>query len=89
MQKCDFLKFKMAAILWNLEQFGPTFALHSGITQDICLQNMTGISVNLRALHVGPKQRFEHTFWILQRRRLHTRQTHIGPTFHVGPDYSY
>ena len=29
----------------------------------MCLHNLIGISVKLRAL--GPEQRFEHTFWIL------------------------
>ena len=53
----------MAAILQNLEQIGPNYALHSGTTQDMGLQNIIGISAKLRAL--GPEQRFKHTFWIL------------------------
>ena len=35
--------------------------------------------------------RFENAFWILQRRRrwfLNQSNTHIGPTFHVEPNYS-
>ena len=49
----------------------------------MCLQNTIGISAKLRSL--GPEQRFENTFWILQR-RLQTNQTHISPTLHVGPN---
>ena len=73
----------MAGISRNLEQLGPSFALYSGTTQDMCLQNIIGISAKLRAL--GPGQRFDNTFWILRRRWLQTNQTHIGPTLHVGP----
>ena len=83
-----FLKFKMATISRNLEQLGWNFALSSGTTQDLCMQNIIGISVKLRAL--DPTQRFEHTFWILlllRRRRLQTYQTHIGPKLHVRPNY--
>ena len=61
-QKCDF-QFKMAAISQNLEQSGRNFALLFGTTQDICLQNITGISVKMRAQ--GPGQRFKNTFWII------------------------
>ena len=54
MQKCDiFFRFKMAAVLLNIEQLGQHFALHLGTTQDMCLQNIIGISV-MRAL--GPGQ---------------------------------
>ena len=46
----------------NLEKFGPNFALHSVTTQDMCLQNIIGISLKLRVLgllqtyqtHIGP-----------------------------------
>ena len=80
MQKCDIFRFKMATILQNLDQMGPT--------QDMCLQNIIGISAKLKVL--GPGQRFEKTFWILLlllRQRLQTNQTHIGPILHVGPNY--
>ena len=58
-EKCNMLFFqlKMAAILWNLEQLGRNFALHSGTTQDMCLQHMIGITVILRMLHVDPGQK--------------------------------
>ena len=46
----------------NLDQLGPNFALHSGTTHDMCKQNIMGISAKLRAL--GPRQRFDYTFWI-------------------------
>ena len=55
MQKCDFFQFKMAVILWNLEQLGPNFALHSGTTQDMCLQNIIRISLKLRVLGLAQK----------------------------------
>ena len=75
----------MAAIPRNLEQFGHTFALHSETTQDMCLQNIKGISVKMRSL--CPAQIFQNTFWILLLllllRWLQTSQTHIGPTLHV------
>ena len=88
--KILFLKFKMAAISRNLEQLRPHFALHSRITQHMCLQNIIGISAKLRVL--GPNQIFHYsinTFWILlmRRQQLQTNQTHIGPTLHVGPKY--
>ena len=38
-KKCDFLNLKWQH-LQNLEQLGPYFALHSGATQDMCLQNI-------------------------------------------------
>ena len=69
-------RFKMDTILRNLEQLGRNFALHVGITQDMCLENIIGISVKLRALCLCPEQRFEHTFWIRRRRRLQTNQTY-------------
>ena len=50
----------------------------------MCLQNFIGISAKLRAL--GPGQRFDYKFWILQQ-WLQTYQTHIGPTLHVGLNY--
>ena len=53
----------MATILQNLDQLGQNFALHSETTQSMCLQNIIGISVQLRAL--DPAQRFQHTIWIL------------------------
>ena len=65
--KMLFFKFKMAAILQNLEQLGPNFALHSGTTQDMRLQNIIGISAKLRGL--GLEQRFDSTFCILLMRR--------------------
>ena len=78
-----FKKIKMAAILRNLEQLGPNFALHSGTTQDMCVWNIIRISLKLRAL--GPAQRFEDTFWILLPLRwLQSYQTHIGPTIQRG-----
>ena len=72
----------MAAISRNLEQLGPNFALPSGSTQDMWLQNIIGISAKLRAL--GPRQRFQNTFWILLW-RLQTNQTHVGLTLYLGP----
>ena len=42
--KMWYFLLKMAAILWNLWQLGRNFGLHSGTTQDLCLQNMIGIS---------------------------------------------
>ena len=54
---------KMTTILRNLEKLGQNFALHSGTIQDMCLQNIIGISVKMRAL--GPGKRFEHTLWII------------------------
>ena len=75
--------FKMAAILRNLEQLGRYFALHTMTTQSMCLQNIFGISVIMRAL--DPGQRFEHTFWILLRWWLQRHQKHIGSTLHVEP----
>ena len=64
-----------------------------------CLQNIIGISVKMMAQgseHIGisvkmmaqgSEQRSQHTFWILLwQRQLQTYQTHIGPTFHVGPN---
>ena len=71
----------MAANSWNLEQLGP---LHGETTQDMCLQNIIGISAKLRAL--GSGQKFDNTFWILlmrRRWRLQTNQTHIGPTMFI------
>ena len=61
-EKCKnvIFQFKMAAISWNLEQLGPNSALQSGTTQDVCVQNIIGISLKLRVL--GPAQRFENTF---------------------------
>ena len=76
--KIWFFKFKMGAISQSVEQMGPNFALHSGTTRDMYLQNIIGISAKLRAL--GSGQRFLHTFWILRRWRLQTNQTYIGPT---------
>ena len=49
-EKCDFYRLKMAAILWNLEQLGQNFALHSKTTHGMCMQNMIGISATLKAL---------------------------------------
>ena len=75
----------MAAISWNLEQIGPNSALHTGTTQDMCVQDIIGIYAKLRV--PGPEQRFDNTFRILlQWRRLQTNRTHIGPTLHVGPN---
>ena len=75
----------MAAILQNLYHLGPNFALHSRTTQDMCVQNIIGISAKLRAL--ARSQRFSYTFRILRRRRrLQTNRTHIGPHIHVGPN---
>ena len=75
----------MAAILLNLEQLNPNFALHAGATQDMRLRNIIGISAKLRVL--GPEQRFDNTFWILlmwrSRWLFQTNQTYIGPTLHV------
>ena len=78
----------MATISWNLEQLGRNFALHTGTTQDVRLQNIIGISLKLRALVSA--QRFDNTFWILllllrRRQWLKTYKTHIGYTLHVGP----
>ena len=51
----------------------------------MCLKNIIGISVTMRALEPG--KRFKHTFRILQRwRRLQRFPKHIGPTLHVGPN---
>ena len=82
-----FFQFKMASVLWNLEQLGPDFALHSGAIQDMYLQNVIGISEKLRALqNVGPPPprklitHFGSYYW------LQTNQTHIGPKLHVGPN---
>ena len=66
-------------------------ALHFGTTQNMCPQNMIGISVILRML--DPGQRFRYTFWILrwwQHQRLQRYQNHIhvGPTLHVGTCYA-
>ena len=75
----------MATILRNLEHLGPNFALHSGTTQDTCVQNINGISAKLRGLGVG--QRSPYKFWILTPRWwLQTNQKNIGPRFHVGPN---
>ena len=79
-RKCKnviFIRLKMAAILWNLEQLGRNFSLHSRTTQRMCMQNIYGISVIMRALE--PAQRFKHTFWIWQQGLQHY-QKHIGPT---------
>ena len=88
-QKCDFFELKWPLLTsWNIEQLGPNFALHSGTTQDRCLQNIIRISAKLRVQGTG--QRFDNTFWILlmrRRQQLQTNQTHIGPTLHVGPNY--
>ena len=83
-----FFRFKMATILRNLEQVGQIYALHTETAQDMCVQNIIGISAKFRVL--GPEQKFNNTFWIFlqRRRRLQTNQTHIGPTLHVGPNYS-
>ena len=69
----------MAAISQILEQLGPNFALHSSTTQDMCLQNIIGISTKLQALGLG--QRFNYTF--LSQQQLQINQTYIGPTLHV------
>ena len=76
----------MDAVSPNFEQLGPHFALHSGTTQDMCLQNITGgIFAKLGAL--GPGQRFDNTLWFLiLMQRLQTSQTHVDPTLHVGPN---
>ena len=84
MQKCDCFQLKMATISRNLEQLARNFALHSRTTEYMCLQNIIGISVKMRAL--GPGQRLQRTFWILWRRRLQRYEKHIGPTLHVGPN---
>ena len=77
----------MATISQNIKQLGPNFPLHSGTTQDMCLQNVSTISAKLRAL--GPGQRFNYTFFIIQR-WLQTNQAQIGPTqkSHVGTNKS-
>ena len=36
----------MATISLNLEHLGPNFALHSGTTEDTCVQNIKRISEN-------------------------------------------
>ena len=43
-----------------LKQLGPNFALHSRATQGICMQNITGISVIMKALE--PAQRSSTRF---------------------------
>ena len=86
-QKCKiviFFRIKIAAILRNLEQFGQDFALHSRTTQGMCMQNIIGIPVIMRALAL--EQRFGNTFWIMWRRRLQLYQKHKGPTHHMGPN---
>ena len=82
----------LATILGDLEQLGRYFVLHTRTSQGMCLQNITGISVIMRAL--DPGQRFEHTFWILllpslplilcrRQQQLQRHQKHLGPTLHV------
>ena len=84
---------QMATILWDLEQLhvGRFFALHTRTNQGMCLQNIIGISVTMRALEMG--QRFEHTFWIilllLRWWQLQRYQKLIGPTLHVGPNDNF
>ena len=73
----------MAAISWNLQQLGPNFALHSGTSEDTCLQNIIVTFANLRAL--GRGQRFMCTFWSLHW-QLQTNQTHIVSIFNMGPN---
>ena len=43
-------------ILWDLEQSGLFFALHTRTTQGMCTQSMTGTSVTMRTLDL--RQRF-------------------------------
>ena len=57
MQKYNFLKFKMAAISQNVEQLGPYFAPQSGTTQDICVQNIIGISLKIEGARSSTKIR--------------------------------
>ena len=75
---------KMAVILQNLLQLGQTYALGCGTTQGMCMQNIIGISVIMRALELV--QRFANTVWILRQWRLQCCQKQIGPTLHVGPN---
>ena len=81
----------MADISRNIELLGRNFALHSGTTQSMCLQNIIGISVKLRAL--DPSQRFKHTFWILDPPPLAAAASMLSKTYkshtHVGPDNKY
>ena len=71
MQKCDFKKNGHHFIVY-FKQLGQNFALHSGINQDMCLQNIIWI-------FVGPGQRFKNTFWIISLlQRLQAYQTHTS-----------
>ena len=67
----------MAAISQNLEYLGLNFALHSGTTQDTCVQKIMGISAKLRP--VGWGQRSLYRLWILTRRR--PSKTYRSPIF--------
>ena len=67
-----FFRTKMA-ISWNLQQLGWNFALLSSTTQGMCMRNIIGISVIMRALE--PAQRFKHTFCLWRQWRLWTYQT--------------
>ena len=54
MQKGDFFRFKMSAILRNLEQLGPNFALCTGTAQDMCVQNIIQQWLQTNQTHIGP-----------------------------------
>ena len=59
MQKCDFFFNLKWPPIAESSASSPNFALHSRTTQDMCVQDIIGISAKLRALgpeqtHIGP-----------------------------------